>query len=141
MRLCGISIAASCANLVVVEQADSTISVVDAIRKLCLKDDRSQDEVKSFCSTLSAFVRDNQIQHVYIKARNKRGDYAGGPVGFKVEGLIQLLEIPVTFLSPVGIASATKNIGRELVEAVYNYQEDALRTAVAGARQDVKDRS
>ena len=134
MRVCGEEIKGSCANLVVLEKAEGLPLIVKAVPKLSIQNDHSQEEVKTFLSTFVAFVRDNAVEQVYIKLRNKKGEFAGGPAGFKLEGLIQLLSIPVLLLSPVKIAKATKAIDASLLSGVFAYQENALRVAYAGLK-------
>ena len=55
-------------------------------------DDENPDEVKAFRDSMFAFFRENQVALVVIKKRGKKGEYSGGPVGFKLEGIIQLYE-------------------------------------------------
>ena len=69
--------------------------------KVVLADDENPIEVNAFKETVSAFFRENHVDKIVIKKRGKRGGYAGGPVSFKLEGLIQLYqECDVILLSP-----------------------------------------
>lgn len=55
------------------------------------------------------FLEQNEIEKILIKKRAKKGNFAGGAVTFKMEGLIQLNPIcNVELISPQAISSFEK---------------------------------
>jgi hypothetical protein len=67
----------------------------------------------------------------------KKGQFAGGPISFKLEALIQLNgTIDVKLLSSQAIAAADKKEAIELPENILRYQIDAYKAAVCWARNN-----
>src|SRR4030067_2503746 len=110
MTICGIEMFGSEARLVLLNGTKSSFSHTDIEpRKLKLTDDENPNEVKAFRNSLFAFFRENQVIQVVIKKRGKKGDYSGGPIGFKLEGIVQLYEnCPVRLVAPQTISAAQK---------------------------------
>ena len=103
-------------------------------RKIKLVDDERADIVKSFYAAFCSFVRDNQIDIVAVKKRNKRGDRAGGAVSFKIEALIQLCDgIQVILVPPQTIAATNRREGFDVPGELNKYQEQAYLTACCHA--------
>ena len=110
MTICGIEMSGSEARLVLLDGTKETFTHVDIEpRKIKLSDDENPDEVKVFRNAMFTFFRDNQIALVVIKKRGKKGEYSGGPVGFKLEGVVQLFEeCPVSLTAPQTISALQK---------------------------------
>lgn len=136
MIICGMEMSASEVRLVILDGTRASFSHVSVNpRKLVVADDANSEEVKAFRDSLYAFLRENGVQEVAIKKRNKRGDYAGGTVGFKLEGIAQLYsECPVVLTSPQSIAAAKKNHALAVSQSLRKYQEPAFETAFAALR-------
>ena len=99
-------------------------------RKIKLTDDENPVEVKAFRDSIFAFFRENQVGRIVIKKRGKKGEFSGGPVGFKLEGIIQLYEdCPVTLIAPQTISAAQKNHTPVKPTSLTNYQHTAFETA------------
>ena len=135
MRVCGIEIKGNEAVLALVEaQANELHLVPSPTKRIPLNDDESQESVKLFFDTIGAFFRNNHVQIAAIKKRNKKGEFAGGGVTFKIEGLIQLiLDCEVQILSAQTIAASNRKLGFEIPDALNKYQEDAYLTACCAA--------
>ena len=133
MRVCGVEIKSNEARFVVLEgQAGSKKPQVvqHGLRKIKLEEDDDQRRVQDFFRLFSGMVRDQRIDMVLIKKRNKKGEYAGGPVTFKLEGLIQLIsECHVSLTSPVTIASFKKKNPLPLPNELMKYQQAAFDLA------------
>ena len=131
MKVCGIEIKGCEAILAVAEAKDTSIDHVSIeTKKIALDDDDDSNHVKSFSSLIAGFVRDNHIEKIAIKKRSKKGDYAGGPTTFKIEGIIQLLEnCYVDLLSPQTISAANKKYEFVLPDSLNKYQHEAFITA------------
>lgn len=93
MKICGIEIKGSEALLAVASlQAGSPVHVGLATKKIGLEDDEDAAQVKAFAAQVKAFVSEHGIERLAIKKRSKKGDFAGGPTTFKIEGVLQLLD-------------------------------------------------
>lgn len=91
MIICGIGLYASEARLIVLEGTKTEYShVPTAPPKIVLANDERPEEVKAFKDAMYAFLRENHVEQIAIKKRGTRGEYADGPVSFKLEGLVQL---------------------------------------------------
>jgi len=131
MTICGIEISGSEAIFVLVNGTKSNFSHREVEpRKLKLSDDTDPDEVKAFRDSLFAFFRENKIDLVVIKKRGKKGDYAGGPIGFKLEGIAQLYDnCPVRLIAPQTISAALKKGTPSIPQSLRKYQHTAFQTA------------
>ena len=130
MTLCGIEIKGS--EAIIAVAAPDLTHVTMATKKIALEDDDEAANVKAFASQVAAFVRDNGITRIAIKKRSKKGEFAGGPTTFKIEGVLQLLDgCEVTLLSPQTITAQAKRQGGELPGTLNKYQHEAYKTACA----------
>ena len=134
MIVCGIEMSASEARLVVLKGTRANYSFVDLKpRKLVLADDESQDAVKAFQDTVFAFLRENLIDKVVIKKRMKRGEFSGGPVGFKMEGIVQLYPgCQISLLSAPTVAAVMRRNSLMSPKGMVKYQQAAFETAYSG---------
>ena len=115
MRICGCEISAQEVRLVVVELNDEQNVELFRIKKtrIELKDDMSEENLRSFLAALQEFSQENTIDTFVIKTRAKKGRMAGGAVSFKIETLIQLVEgCNTRFVSPIALSNFAK---KELV--------------------------
>jgi len=131
MTTCGIEMNGSEARLVLLDGDKSSFSHTDVKpKKLKLTDDESPEEVRAFRDSIFAFFRENNVTLIAIKKRGKKGDYSGGPVGFKLEGIIQLYEdCPVRIVAPQTIAAARKKDSPDRPITLFKYQYNAFETA------------
>ncbi|MEG2797664.1 MAG: DUF3010 family protein [Pseudomonas sp.] len=128
MTLCGIEIKGSEAIIAVAAPDLSHVAV--ATKKIALEDDDEAANVKAFASQVAAFVRDNGITRIAIKKRSKKGEFAGGPTTFKIEGVLQLLDgVEVTLLSPQTINAQNKKHDFALPATLNKYQHEAFKAA------------
>jgi hypothetical protein len=131
MIVCGMEMAASEARLVILD-GTKTSYVYTAIKppKLVLSDDENPDEVRAFRDAIYAFLRENSVEQVAVKKRAKRGEYAGGPVSFKLEGIVQLYsECSVVLVSAPAIAAAKRKYAPSVPQDCRKYQQAAFETA------------
>ncbi|AZE63772.1 MULTISPECIES: DUF3010 family protein [Pseudomonas] len=131
MTLCGIEIKGSEAIIALAALDHQTLThVALATKKIALDDDDEAANVKAFAAQVKAFVQDNSIQRIAIKKRSKKGEFAGGPTTFKIEGVFQLLEgVEVTLLSPQTINAQNKKHTFDLPATLNKYQHEAYKTA------------
>jgi hypothetical protein len=133
MRTCGVEIKASEAIFALASLDGSAVTHVPlTLKKLALEDDEVVANVRAFAAQAAAFVAEHGIQRLAIKKRSKKGEFAGGPTTFKIEGILQLLEGCETVLvSPQTISAQAKKLGAELPASLNKYQHDAFKAACA----------
>ncbi|TNF85140.1 DUF3010 family protein [Pseudomonas sp. ICMP22404] len=133
MIICGIEIKGSEAIIAVASLDQQALSHVALnTRKIALDDDDEAANVKAFAARVRAFVAENAIERIAIKKRSKKGEFAGGPTTFKIEGVLQLLEgCDVTLLSPQTINAQHKKHDFALPATLNKYQHEAYKTACA----------
>lgn len=99
-------------------------------KKLKLTDDENSDELRAFRDSIFAFFRENNVSLIAIKKRGKKGDFSGGPVGFKLEGIIQLYEdCPVRLVAAQTISAKQKKESPDKPNSLLKYQYVAFETA------------
>ncbi len=131
MIVCGMEMAASESRLVLLSGKKSDFCHIDVKpRKLKIADDETAENIRAFRDSLFAFLCKNNVVMVAIKKRGKKGEYAGGPVGFKLEAIAQLYEeCPVNLIAARTI---TVNINRhapQIPDTLLKYQYAAFQTA------------
>ncbi|MFB3303028.1 DUF3010 family protein [Pseudomonas sp. AMR01] len=131
MTICGIEIKGSEAIIAVASLDNGALThVAMSTKKIGLEDDDEAANVKAFAAQVNAFVQANAITRIAIKKRSKKGEFAGGPTTFKIEGVFQLLEgVEVTLLSPQTINAQYKKHGFELPGTLNKYQHEAFKAA------------
>jgi len=131
MKICGIEIKGSEAIIAVASVDNLALNhVALATKKIALEDDDEAANVKAFAAQVAAFVRENAIERIAIKKRSKKGEFAGGPTTFKIEGVFQLLEgCEVTLLSPQTINAQNKKHDFVLPATLNKYQHEAYKAA------------
>jgi len=131
MNTCGIEVSGGEVKLVLLDGTKASFTHINVEpRKIKLTDDENPVEVKAFRDSIFAFFRENQVECVAIKKRGKKGDFSGGPVGFKLEGIIQLYEdCPITLFAPQTIAATQKNHSPSKPASLTKYQHNAFETA------------
>ena len=133
MTICGIEIKGSEAIFAMAAQgANGLEHRANATKKIALDDDDESVNVKAFAMQIAAFVKANGITRIAIKKRSKKGEFAGGPTTFKIEGIIQLLDhCDVQLLSPQTLTAQFKKHAFDLPASLNKYQHDAYKTACA----------
>ncbi len=86
----------------------------------------------AFAAQALQFVTEHGITHLAIKKRSKKGDFAGGPTTFKIEGILQLLEhCQVALVSPQTVSAQAKKHNIEPPASLNKYQHEAYKSACA----------
>ena len=133
-KVCGIEIKGNAIIIVAAQGSNSDLTdlkdlqIIDTIKKIELKDSKSQAEVKAFYNSISAFFKDQQFDCIGIKERGTKGKFAGGAITFKMEGLIQILDYETTIFHSSTMRSKLKNKEIDFSQ-VNKYQEEALKVA------------
>jgi hypothetical protein len=131
MTICGIEISGSEARFVLLNGTKTDFTWSDTkLRKIKLTDDENPNEVREFRDSIFAYFKENRVATIIIKKRGKKGNYSGGPIGFKLEGIIQLYEdCPVSLIAPQTISVAQKKYAPEIPKDLKKYQYAAFETA------------
>jgi len=132
--ICGIEIKSNEAIIVLCDNSSETLAVVESkFRKIAL-DANEQDLYKSFYETLCSFIKQNAVERVYLKKPVDKGRQIAGANAFRIEALINLVEIPVVSLHALTILSFAKKNDMQVdnIEKINQYQEPALWAAYLG---------
>jgi len=127
MKICAVELKSNNAILTVLDNKE----FIDLkIKKIILENDEKQEDIRLFCNEFLLFLEQNQIEKIVIKKRAKKGNFSGGAVTFKMEGLIQLNPIcDVELISPQAISSFEKKNNIDFPQNLKKYQEQAFLTA------------
>lgn len=133
MKICGIELKGSEALLALAGlDAGQPVHLATAIKKIGIEDDEDAAQVRDFAARMQAFVSEHGVTHLAIKKRSKKGDFAGGPVTFKLEGVLQLLQgCEVYLVSPQTITAQGKKHDLTPPDALNKYQHEAWKSAGA----------
>lgn len=133
MSICGIEIKGSEAIFALASLEGGTLEHQPiAVKKIALEDDDEAANVRAFANQVRDFIREQGITRIAIKKRSKKGEFAGGPTTFKIEGVLQLLDnCEVTLLSPQTLTAQHKKHGFELPASLNKYQHEAYKAACA----------
>jgi hypothetical protein len=136
MRVCAIELKSNNAILSVVESDDDIVIYIDMkIKKIALEDDENQQSVQDFFKQINDFLKQNHIEKVVIKKRAKKGNFAGGAVTFKMEGLIQLNKVcPIELISSQSMSAFEKKNNVQWPANLKKYQEQAYLAGCVALR-------
>ncbi len=136
-RICGVELKGSEAIVAIVELLPKGFSYLDLeTRKIVLNPDDSSESARAFHQAFANFVKENNIDEVVIKKRQKKGRMGGGGDSFKMEALIQLCpDLTTHLIAPQTIAAVEKKQGIELPADIKKYQEVAFKTVYCHIRK------
>ena len=93
MKICGVELSANDAVICFLQFEQQTFNLPDCrVRKVSLPKGHSTDDLRHFQKTFAKLMADYGINKVAIKERALKGKFAGGPIGFKLEATIQLID-------------------------------------------------
>lgn len=136
MKVCGVELKGNDAIICIMSRENGLYDIPHVrVQKLHLADAGDAEQVKHFQFTFRKLMDDYKVDRVAIKGRAMKGKFAGGPVGFKLEGAIQLLdEVVVEILSSSEIK---KTLAKTQVAIDFrdtglkNFQEQAFNAVFA----------
>ena len=136
MRACGVEIKGNDAIICVMSKENNLYDIPHTrVQKISLDNAGDAEEVQKFQFTFAKLMEDYQVTHVFIKGRALKGKFAGGPIGFKVEAAIQLIQdLQVEILAGSFIK---KELAKRQVDIDFRdtglkqYQEQAFGTVFA----------
>ena len=93
MRMLGIEISGNDANIALVEYQNDMFYMPECrVRKVNCRNPDNNSDLKYFQKSIRKLVEDYKIDGIVIKERMKKGKFAGGANGFKLEAVMQLIE-------------------------------------------------
>jgi hypothetical protein len=136
MKACGVEIKSNEAIICIMSKENSLYDIPHTrVQKIGLDNAGDSEEVKKFQFTFAKLMEDYQVTHVIIRGRALKGKFAGGPIGFKVEAAIQLIEgLDVQILAGSFIK---KELSKSQIDIDFRdtglkqYQEQAFDTVFA----------
>lgn len=93
MRACGVEIKGNDAIICIMSKENNLYDIPHTrVQKVSLDNAGDAEQVQKFQFTFAKLMEDYQVTHVIIRGRALKGKFAGGPIGFKVEAAIQLIQ-------------------------------------------------
>ncbi|MBL0387572.1 DUF3010 family protein [Tumebacillus sp. ITR2] len=131
MKVCGIELKGSEAIVVSLEGTKGEFTrLAPTTKKIALSDNKTQESAQSFLQTIQQYLRDAGIEAVGIKERATTGEFGGGAMTFKLEGLIQSLDLPVQLFHPSTLAATMRRTPVSIEDQkLHKYQTDAFKVA------------
>ena len=134
-KICGVGISGSIAAFVIVEGTKEKFNIIDnSFKKLDLKDEKSQSQLRVFSETIQDMLTQRSIDKVFIKRPSTSGRFQAKHTAFKIEAIIQLMEGEVQLIAPQTISAHLKKDNRlaPMIDQVLKYQVAALEAAYYG---------
>lgn len=137
--ICGIEIKSNEAILVLCDIVENEVMVCDNEFKKIELGGNEQEIYKSFYSALVSYVKQNEIECIYLKKPIDKGRQLSGANAFRIEAIINMLDVPVDAFHVNTISTfAKKNVLDVKNKEVLNkYQEGALWTAYCGIAKEL----
>ena len=134
-RVCGVSVSGGDAIFVILEGLRNDFKIIKTnIKKIELDDDTNQDQIKLFYTAVEDFLKQNQINLIFMKKGNTSGKFSASARSFKIEALIQLMPYDVKLIAAQTIAAFEKKneIPVEKYKELYKYQHVAFKLGFYG---------
>ncbi len=136
MKVCSVDIQGSEALFCLLSFDNGLMSTHDCrISRLPLHRANDTEEMRRFQSTFKKMLEDYQVDNVVIRERPRKGKFAGGADGFKIETAIQLIaSVRVDLMTSQEIKEQLKHTPLivDVREAgLKKYQEAAFQTGFA----------
>ncbi|WP_232744802.1 DUF3010 family protein [Thiomicrorhabdus sp. Kp2] len=102
MRICGVELTGNDAIICLLTVDNEIFNLPECrVRRVTCQNPDTSNDLQYFQKTFVQLMKDYQIDTVVIKERMKRGKFAGGANGFKLEAAIQLAsELKVVLMNP-----------------------------------------
>tara|TARA_R110000744_G_scaffold10405_4_gene32496 strand:+ start:28 stop:465 length:438 start_codon:yes stop_codon:yes gene_type:complete len=136
MKICGVELKGNDAIICIMSRENGLYDIPNTrVQKISLVDAGDAEQVQGFQFAFAKLMEDYKVEKVVIRGRALKGKFSGGPVGFKLEAAIQLInDLPVEILSGTFIKKA---LTRSQVDIDFRdtglkqYQESAFETVFA----------
>jgi hypothetical protein len=109
MKVCGVELKGGEAIISLLSYEGETYNVPDCRQKsFAISNSAQTDAIREFHFAFSKLLEDYRVDEVVIIEREQKGKGAGSVTSFKLEAVIQVIGLPVTFISPVTIKAQLK---------------------------------
>lgn len=93
MLICGVELSGNDAIISLLQFEAEIFNLPECrVRKITCANPDSAEDLRYFQKTFAKLIEDYQIDEVVIRARQKKGKFAGGANGFKLEAALQLIK-------------------------------------------------
>ncbi|WP_024851907.1 DUF3010 family protein [Hydrogenovibrio kuenenii] len=101
MVICGVELSGNDAIISLLKVEADIFHLPDCrVRRVTCQNPDKTEDLKYFQKTFAKLIQDYQIDNVVIRARLKKGKFAGGANGFKLEAALQLMpNVAVSLMS------------------------------------------
>lgn len=136
MMVCGVELSGNDAIISLINFESEIFNLPDCrARKIQCPNPDSANDLKYFQKTFSKLAEDYQIDHIVIRARQKKGKFSGGANGFKLEAALQLMpNLQTILLNATTQKAALKKYPLPVLfseTGLKKFQEPAFMTAFA----------
>jgi len=136
MVICGVELTGNDAIVTLLKVEDEMFYLPECrTNRVQCRNPDSQEDLAYFQKTFSKLVEDYKIDQVVIKARLKKGKFAGGANGFKLEAALQLIpDLTVFIMDNTQLKANLKRYPLPIPFAetgLKKYQEPAFNVAFA----------
>ena len=136
MKICGVELKGNDAILCVISHENGLYDLPQLrVPKISINDAGDAEQMQKFQFAFKKLMEDYQIEKVVIKGRALKGKFAGGPVGFKLEAAIQLidtLDVQIVAGSFVKNALAKSQVDIDFRDTgLKKFQQTAFETVLA----------
>jgi len=136
MKVCGVELKGNDAIICIMSRENGLYDIPHTrVQKISLENAADAEQVQKFQFAFAKLMEDYQVTHAVIKGRALKGKFAGGPVSFKLEAAIQLIDtLSVEILSATFIK---KELAKTQVDIDFRdtglkqYQEQAFNSVFA----------
>lgn len=109
MLVCGVELKGKEAILTLLSLDKGVFLVQDCRqRAFTVSPSYSAQSMKDFSFAFTKLIEDYKIKEVAILGRDQKGKFMGSATSFKLEAVLQLLDIPVTVMTSVDIKAQIK---------------------------------
>lgn len=131
MKICGVELKGNDAIVCIMSRENGLYDIPHLrVQKIAIADAGDAEQVRTFQFTFAKLMEDYKVDKVVIRGRALKGKFSGGPVGFKLEAAIQLIQdLSVEIISGTEIK---KSLAKSQVDIDFRdtglkqYQESAF---------------
>jgi len=136
MRICGVELTGNDAVITLLTVENELFNLPDCrVRRITCQNPDNAGDLKYFQKTFMQLMTDYQVDTVVIRERMKKGKFAGGGNGFKLEATLQLIEhLKVVLMNPTDQKVHLKHYPLPITFAetgLKKFQETAFMAAFA----------
>jgi hypothetical protein len=134
MKVCGVELKGNDANICIMSLENGLYDLPKIrVPKIAVGNVGDAEVIRKFQFDFAKLMEDYNVEKVVIKGRAIKGKFAGGPVGFKLEAAIQLIEaldVEIVASSFIKSALLKANISIDFRDTgLRQFQESAFQTA------------